>query len=276
MTPFAGLRTLAARPRNSGGGGDAPPARRASEGTLSSATLRSDGAIAHLSLAGPLDEGLVAEIARACEAAGEDRSVHVLLLSGDSVTWAGWSEAALAHAEREGLVGDPLAPLADLAQPVVAALDGAVRGGGLELSLCADLRVAGGSATFALAGLSVGALPIAGGLQRLVRTVGRARALELALRGEPVDVETALQWGLVGAVAADPIAEARALAERVAAQGPLAIRFAKEAVRRGVELPLDQALRYETDLTVLLQTSEDRAEGVRAFLEKRPPQFHGR
>ena len=106
--------------------------------------------------------------------------------------------------------------------------------------------------------------------------MGRGRALELVLVSEPIDAMTARTWGLVSVVAEDPASEAAALAARIAQRGPLATRFAKEAVRRGIEMPLDQALRYETDLTVLLQTTEDRAEGVEAFLEKRDPEFHGR
>ena len=156
----------------------------------------------------------------------------------------------------------------------MAVLDAPLVDGGLELALCADVRVAGAGITIGLP--SAGdQLPIAGGLQRLARAVGRGRALELVLVSEPIDAVTARTWGLVSVVAEDPASEA-AVAARIAQRGPLATRFAKEAVRRGIEMPLDQALRYETDLTVLLQTTEDRAEGVEAFVEKRDPEFHGR
>jgi enoyl-CoA hydratase/carnithine racemase len=100
----------------------------------------------------------------------------------------------------------------------------------------------------------------------------------MILLGEPLDARAALACGLVNAVA--PHGEARAEAERIAgaiaSRGPIAVRYAKEAVLRGLDMPLEQALRYETDLTVILQTTADRAEGVRAFLEKRPPRFEGK
>ncbi len=234
-----------------------------------------DGQIGRLTLRGPLDAAVVSRLGLLCERAADAGAVRVILLHAEPVTWEGWARPDFENAEALGLIGDPFRPLADLPQPVIAVLDAPLRDGGLELALCADLRVAGPAATFALSGVAAGDFPIAGGLQRLSRAVGRARALELALIGAPIDAETARRWGLVTAVAPDPAAEAAALAGRIAARGPLAVRLAKEAVHRGIEMPLEQALRYETDLTVLLQTTADRAEGVRAFLEKRTPRFLG-
>jgi enoyl-CoA hydratase/carnithine racemase len=108
--------------------------------------------------------------------------------------------------------------------------------------------------------------------------VGRGKALEMILTGEPVEAREALRIGLVSAVApTDKLAaEAEAIAGRIAERGPIAARYAKEAINRGLEMPLEQALRYETDLTIILQTTVDRAEGVRAFLKKRKPKFKGR
>jgi enoyl-CoA hydratase/carnithine racemase len=119
---------------------------------------------------------------------------------------------------------------------------------------------------------------MAGGTQRLARLVGRGEALRLLLLGEAIDAREALRIGLVSAVAPREklLEDAWTLAQRMASRGPLALRYAKEAVRQGLEQPLDQALRFETDLTVILQTTEDRAEGVRAFLDKRDPKFKGR
>jgi enoyl-CoA hydratase/carnithine racemase len=161
-------------------------------------------------------------------------------------------------------------------QPVIAVLDGAVEGAGLELALACDLRVASETATFAVPQVAAGAAPALGATQRLPRLIGRARAAEMMLLGERIEASTALSWGLVNTVApADPRAEADRHAAAMCARGPLALRFAKEAMVRGLDMPLAQALRYETDLTVILQTTDDRAEGVRAFMEKRPPRFGG-
>ena len=232
-----------------------------------------DGPIVRLSLGGPLDTALVADLAAACDTlaqAGTEEGPRVVLLTADGGTWAGWGSVP-----PEALIGDPFGPLAALPQPVVAAVEGDVVGGGLELALCADIRVAGTDARFAILDPHAPSFPIAGGLQRLSRSIGRSRALELSFADHAVDAAAALDWGLVSAVVSDPLAEAARRAGVIAARGPVATRLAKEAVHRGLELPLDQALRYETDLTVLLQATDDRAEGVRAFIEKRSPRFRG-
>jgi enoyl-CoA hydratase/carnithine racemase len=157
-------------------------------------------------------------------------------------------------------------------------MNGDAVGAGLELALACDVRVASASARFALPETAAGALPRSGGTQRLPRLVGRGMALRMILLGEVIDAHEALRIGLLSAISEsqDLESQTEALAQRMATRGPLALRYAKEAVRRGLEQPLDQALRFETDLTVLLQTTDDRAEGVRAFLEKRKPEFKGR
>jgi enoyl-CoA hydratase/carnithine racemase len=96
------------------------------------------------------------------------------------------------------------------------------------------------------------------------------------LSGRSIDATEALRTGLVSEIASDPHVRAGEIAARIAEHGPIAVAYAKEVITRGVEMPLEQALRYETDLTIILQTTEDRAEGVKAFLEKRRPEFKGR
>jgi enoyl-CoA hydratase/carnithine racemase len=125
--------------------------------------------------------------------------------------------------------------------------------------------------------LADGRLPALGGTQRLSRVIGRTRSAEMLLLGEVIAAERALEWGLVNALApsGEVTASARKIAGSIAARGPIAVGFAKEALLRGPDLPLDAALRYETDLTIILQTTADRDEGVRAFVEKRPPEFKG-
>ncbi len=254
-------------------------------------SLEKRGPIAFLTLdrtarrnavSGPLLRGL----ADACEAiaAGIEIRVVVLTAAGD-VFSSGWDwEELVADAadpvsalRRHGLPGDPFGCLAELPLPVVCAVNGDALGAGLELALACDVRIAAEGARLGLPETGMGLLPLAGGVQRLARLAGRGKAMEMLLTGEPIDAEEALRCGLVSAVAPrDRLwAEAEAIASRIAERGPLATRYAKEAVSRGVDMPLGQALRFETDLTIILQTTEDRAEGVRAFLEKRKPDFKG-
>ncbi|MXY79739.1 MAG: enoyl-CoA hydratase [Chloroflexi bacterium] len=237
--------------------------------------LTRDGHIARLTLPATLDADTVALLRDACAAVAAEPEVRVLILDAPSGCWRGWPASLLPGLAQAGLAGDPFGPLAALPQPSVAVLRGDVLDAGLELALCADLRVCEAGARFGLPGVAAGRLPVAGGLQRLARAVGRSRATQLLL-SDPVDAAAARDWGLVSESGDDPAALAGAVAERIAARGPIATRLAKEAVARGLEMPLDQALRYETDLTILLQSTDDRAEGVRAFLEKRPPEFRGR
>jgi enoyl-CoA hydratase/carnithine racemase len=162
-------------------------------------------------------------------------------------------------------------------RPLVAGIQGRCSGVGLELALCADIRVASRDAVFALDQLQQGTLPRFGGTQRLPRVVGRGRALDLILTGRGLPAAEAEQIGLVTRlVDGDVEAAARQVAEEVLANGPLGLMLAKEAVWRGLELPLHQALRVENDLYLLLETTADRLEGKAAFLERRRPVWHGR
>jgi enoyl-CoA hydratase len=164
------------------------------------------------------------------------------------------------------------------AQPIIAAIRGHTFGGGLELALACDIRIASRDARLGLTEVNLGIIPGGGGTQRLPRLVGRGKALELILTGARIDAEEALRIGLVERVVepAEVVAAATELARTIAARAPVAVRYAKEAVVKGLELPLVDGLRLETDLSTLLRTTEDRLEGARAFLEKRPPRWTGR
>ena len=244
-------------------------------------TLAIDGPIASITLAlpGGLLNGAGSEaLADAARGASDAPGVRVVVVSGTFGT--GWSASALA--EPEGIPAVPslsagIEALAAIAQPVIAALDGPAHSAGLEIALACDVRLASEGATFAMPDTASGSVPRGGGTQRLPRAVGRAQALRLLLTGEVIDAAEAKRIGLVSrVVSSDELAGAsRALAEVIAARGPIATRLAKEAVHRGAEMTLEQALRYETDLTVILQSTADRAEGVRAFQEKRAPHFTG-
>jgi len=162
--------------------------------------------------------------------------------------------------------------------PVVAAVNGFALGGGCELALACDFIYASENARFGLPEVSLGVLPGFGGTQRLTRLLGRARAKELIFTGDMIDAAKAKEIGLVLDVVPLPklLGHARAALERVAKKGPLAVRRAKEAIDRGADLDLADGLEIERQLFSDLFASADRSEGMKAFLEKRPPVFTGR
>ena len=166
----------------------------------------------------------------------------------------------------------------EMDKPLICAFNGLAYGGGLEIGLGCDIRIAAEGARFALAEVRVGTLPGSGGTQRLPRLVGRSDAMLMLLTGDPIDASEALRIGLVSKlVPADRLREtALAIACRIAANAPLAVRAAKRLVRQGVELPLASALDAERSAWGLLRDTEDRAEGRTAFAERRPPVFRGR
>jgi enoyl-CoA hydratase len=221
---------------------------------------------------------MLSELADGAARLHDDDTVRCLILTAEGADFcAGW--AGDTFAEGVDLGPDPFTPLTSLPQPVVCATRGAAVSAGLELALTADVRICAADATFALPETAHGLLPRAGGTQRLARATGAGTALAMVLAGEHLDAAGALARGLVSKVVppAELEAATMAIANAIAARGPIATRYAKEAVRRGADLTLEQALRYETDLTIILQTTEDRAEGVRAFVEKRKnPDFKGR
>ncbi|HEV7499956.1 MAG TPA: enoyl-CoA hydratase-related protein, partial [Vicinamibacteria bacterium] len=159
----------------------------------------------------------------------------------------------------------------------IAAVNGYALGGGCELALACDLRIAAEGAVFGLPEPSLGIIPGAGGTQRLPRIVGLGRAKEMILTGARWDAAQALAAGLVSEVvpAADLLPAARRMAERVLALGPLAVRLAKLALNASSEMPLSAGLLYESTAQAITFDSKDKSEGTTAFLEKRPPRFTG-
>lgn len=162
-------------------------------------------------------------------------------------------------------------------KPIIAAVNGAAIGGGVELALLCDIVFAAEDASFAFAEIKRGLMPGNGGTQRLSRRIGQARALEMILTGRSVGAGEALSLGLVEYVVprAELLAKAVDLAEQMAAQAPVAVRSAKAAIQRGAELSLEDGIRLEQDLAAFLYTTEDAKEGPRAFLEKRAPVWRG-
>jgi enoyl-CoA hydratase/carnithine racemase len=257
-----------------------PPSRPPRPGRGAAVEFEVRGGVAWITLArggsrNRLEAEVMAGLVDACDAA-EDAAAPVVVLRGEGPAFSAglprgcrWPEAS--WPDGVGAVGR-------LAKPVVAALHGDVLGWGLALALACDVRVAATSAVLALPELRGGTLPGGGAVQRLARMIGAARTLEMVLLGIRLTAARAAEWGLVSAVVgpARLPAAVEEVARRMAARGPEALRLAKEAVVKGLDLPLDDGIRLEQDLYVLLQTTEDRREGVRAFLERRTPRFRGR
>jgi enoyl-CoA hydratase len=218
------------------------------------------------------------------QAASDDRARCIVLTGvGDVAFVAGADIAEMVdrspieqqRAMREARIFDRVAAHP---KPVIAAVNGVALGGGLELALACDIRIAAPQARFGQPEVSLGLIPGGGGTQRLPRMVGEGMALKMILTGEQISAEEAHRIGLVQEVvpATTLLDRAVALGELIAAKSPVAVRAAKEAVRASGRLPLTQGYALETSLFLGVFASDDRLEGMRAFLDKRKPAFTGR
>lgn len=223
------------------------------------------------------------EIADALDAADRDEGIRcVVLAGGDRFFAAGADIREMAALDGPALAAHPRTGawkrIGAVGVPIVAAVEGLAAGGGNELVLASDVVVAGENARFAQPEITLGWMPGAGGTQRLPRAVGKAVAMRMVLTGEPLDARAALATGLVSEVVppGEALPRALAVARRIASLSRLATREAKASVRRAFELPLSEGLEAERQAFFRLASSDDRAEGIRAFMEKRPPVFRGR
>ncbi len=162
-------------------------------------------------------------------------------------------------------------------KPMLAAVNGFCLGGGCELAMCADYIIAGNNAKFGQPEIKLGIIPGAGGTQRLVRYVGQARAMQMVLTGNIINADQAESYGLVTQICEpqQTLIEAQAQAAKIAAHAPLAVRMAKDCVKRANDLQLSQGLTFERRSYCLVSASDDRNEGINAFLEKRKPNYTG-
>ncbi len=216
---------------------------------------------------------LAQELEEVCDRINRDDDVYVVTLTGSGETFCSGGEV-----EPGNITCRPAAAIAGIDRPVIAAINGDALGEGLEIALSCDIRLASSKARLCLPQVAQGRIPVDGGTQRLPRIVGRGKALELLLTGDMITAGEALEIGLVSKVV-PPAAlteETVKLAETVAAKGPIALRYLKEAINKGMDMTLEQGLRLEADLYFLLHTTADRTEGIKAFQEKRPPKFKGR
>lgn len=259
------------------------------EGVFEHLRLETDAGVAFLTLQredalNALSGEMLLELGLAIDLVEADVGVRALVVSGAGrgfcagADLAGFAELDEAFSGREAALAgqDVMSSLAALPIPTVAALHGFAVGGGLELALACDLRVAAPGTRLGLPETTRGLIPGYGGTQRLPRLIGEARALDLILTGRLVPAEEALSLGLVSRLADDPVEAAAELARGMLRSAPVALGLAKEAVVRGMDGTLPQGLEVEADLFGLVVTTEDRAEGVRSFLEKRDPEFEGR
>jgi enoyl-CoA hydratase/carnithine racemase len=226
----------------------------------------------------------------ACKQIEEDHGIRIAIFTGagEKAFSAGMdlkerSETSFSPIERRqqklsATIQTQTRAVAAITKPTIAAVRGYCVGGGLEFALACDMRVAAEDAKLGLAEVKRGLIPGAGGTQRLPRTVGVAKALEICLTGDNVTGSEAHKLGLVNMVvpAGDVLKAAEELAGRILKGAPMSVLFIKEAIKKGVELSLDEGLRLEADLSAMIATTEDSKEGPRAFAEKRAPAWKGK
>lgn len=252
--------------------------------------LERSGPVAEVAICRPqvlnaLDAATVSELGSAFGSLSQDRDLRAVILTGEG------ERAFVAGADIRELIAltpvsaramsvrgqEVLGRIENLPVPVIAAVNGFCLGGGCELAMACHLRIAAETATFGLPEVGLGVIPGYGGTQRLVRLVGRGLAMEMLLSGEPISARRAEQIGLVNRVvkADELMSVTRRLAATIGEKAPLAVRYGIEAVNRGEQMPLSEALELESELFGRSFSSRDRKEGVEAFLEKRPARFEG-
>jgi len=230
-----------------------------------------------------LNHQTIAELVDALDVFDRDDRVRCMILTGDDRAFAAGADISqMVEAGAVDVLDDDnfarWARFRAIHKPVIAAVSGYALGGGCELALMCDLVVASETAQFGQPEVKIGIIPGAGGTQRWTRSAGKVRAMEAVLIGEPVAAADAERIGLVNRVVppGTQLDEALRLANLIAARPPLAVRLGKEAVNQAMEVPLSAGLEFERKLFYLLFASDDKREGMRAFLEKRPGRFTGR
>ena len=233
---------------------------------------------------------MAVELEEVCRQINQEENIRVIIICGagnkafcsgedlSQFSSAILSESSsLAELKEFTLRYNVAAMVSGIERPVVAAINGDAFGAGLALALSCDLRIASAKSFFGVPDVARGYLMASGITQWLPRIVGKSKATELILTAEPIDAQEAYRIGLVHRVVPhqEVFPEAEKLAKEMTSKAPIALRYAKEVVNKGLDLTLEQGLRLECDLYMLLQTTQDRIEGIEAFIEKRQPHFIG-
>jgi enoyl-CoA hydratase len=250
--------------------------------------VRIDDAVAVVTLNRPevlnaLNQATMDELVEALEGFERGGTVRCVVITGAGRAFAAGADVReMAGATAVEMLGgyrfQQWERIRKVTLPLIAAVNGLALGGGCELAMLCDMIIAAETASFGQPEINLGIMPGAGGTQRLTRAIGKARAMELVLTGRPISARQAEAWGLVTRVvpAESVLDEAMRLAREIAGKAPVAVRLAKEAVLKAFDTHLEGGLDYERKAFYLLFATEDRAEGIAAFLEKRTPVFKGR
>lgn len=230
-----------------------------------------------------LSSGLMSELVAAVEEYDRDPQIRAIVLTGGPTVFAAGADLKemATRTAVEMMTGDRLVlwnRLFAIRAPLIAAVSGYAFGGGCELAMQCDMIVASETARFGQPEINVGLMPGAGGTQRLTRTIGKYRAMEMVLTGRPIDAREAERHGLVNRVVAPEqvVEEAKELGRRIAEKPPISVQLAKRAVLKALDAPLTEGVEYERQLFYFLFGTDDAKEGISAFVEKRKPEYKGR
>ncbi len=230
-----------------------------------------------------LNHQLLTELAVCLEQLDSDDSINCVVITGNEKAFAAGADIKeMADAGTiEMLSRDNFSVwgrINKIKKPMIAAVSGFALGGGCELAMLCDIIIASETAKFGQPEINIGVMPGAGGTQRLTKTVGKYKAMEIVLTGEMIDAVEAKELGLVNKVVPLELCleEAKKLAKHIASKPPIAVKLAKESVKKSFEVPLKEGLEIERKNFYMLFSSEDQKEGMKAFLEKRKPQWKGK